>query len=1367
MSESIDKELLVTLAEEIKEYLPKIIDKIEGYKKDPGNVQELRDAHRYTHTVKGASSMVGLSELSHLGYHMENAIEEVLLGQLEIPPKLVALIYEAVSLIDEYIDRLLSNNNIDVKQLFNRLTQQFTEIRDQLREKNGNIPREKLFFTELDELDDDELIGLPQQEAVESIDKPQIITPALSDEMAEFIEAFLPEATELLQNISANLAALINNPTDKELIEEFRRPVHTLKGAAGLVKFQTIYLLSFHTQKLLEYLYENAIIPSEEIFSLFSWYIEQTKGLMEKRELEVVHLSDEYSVRCEKIINDLKKSKIETINKKLVPAATQELTQEDIEEATKELMEAFLIEAQEHWQNISQSLTNLAQQPSDSELLQEVRRHIHTLKGAANMTGFTTIGKLTHRMEDLLDYLYDNQIALSKEVIDLLFSSSDAIEGFITEKQDKDISSLTDLFAQYQKILDGLTPFHPLLTPVLPTSPPSTLSTTPKEVLKDAQLKPEVVSSELMDAFVAEAYEYTQNISNALEMLANKPTDKELLKEVRRPVHTLKGAAAVVKFHTIHKLSLVIEELLDNLYEKNTVPSTKVINLLSNSLDTIENLIDSKQTNNLSLLEEILAQYQQLIGNTGIQQDAVNLLTIQSGKETEIKLSEISGNPSLNNLVKEDKKANASSSSSSNDRRRTERREQAGYVRVPIERLDEIIKLVGELVINRSSFEQYFGDFTRELDELNFSTNRMHRVSAKLESEYGVMALGGKGLTNINKQVSQLVQPVFLHNNSRTTTTSAYEFDELEFDRYTEFNVLLKELVETSTDMKTVGANLRNTKGDFDSYLNRLGRLTRETQDKLMQLRMVPVAVLASRLHRTVRTTAVQQQKSVELILEGEQIELDKTVLEEITDPLFHILRNAVDHGIEPPALRQALGKAEKGTIQLQAYYEGTYAVIRISDDGSGLNANLIRSTAINRGILSETEVGKMTDEELFSLIFLPGFSTAKEVSEISGRGVGMDIVKAKVQKMKGTITVSSSAGQGTNFTIKLPMTLAITRVLTVNVGKDTFAIPLSVITHIFRIESSNIQLLGDKQVIKAQNEIYPLVLLSDLLDLTRSSEALEKHPILIINLGERKIALAVDSLQEQREVVVKNLGSHLRRLHGITGGTLMGDGSVVLILNLAELLENIVGHQETQKAPTMKPKQLSQKQEVSLSKPSEPFEMPVSFRQETQEAFQEEIQPKTPNSELEAKEALPLTFAEISSQVVKAEVPKKDSLTVFIVDDSLSVRTVISNLIKKTGWTAITAKDGMDALQMLQQAKELPDILLVDIEMPRMDGYELTSALKGQETYKHLPIVMLTSRAGGKHRQRAIDIGVDEYLIKPYQDEVLLSTIKRLTKFE
>ena len=412
---------------------------------------------------------------------------------------------------------------------------------------------------------------------------------------------------------------------------------------------------------------------------------------------------------------------------------------------------------------------------------------------------------------------------------------------------------------------------------------------------------------------------------------------------------------------------------------------------------------------------------------------------------------------------------------------------------------------------------------------------------------------------------------------------------------------------------------------------------------------------------------------------------------------MLHIMRNAVDHGIEPPALRQVMGKPQCGRISVEAFYAGTQVVIRIKDDGAGINPDLIRNKALEAGYFSQEELAELKERDLFELLFLPGFSTAETVSEISGRGVGMDVVKSKVEAMKGLVSLESAHTVGTTLTIKLPLTLAITRVILVHAHQELFAIPLNGVRKILRVEKGAIETAGREPVINVDGTYYPVIRLGSALNLTKPADPnVVRHPVLILDLGEKQIALVVDKLSEAKEVVVKSMGHHLKRVRGVSGATLMGNGRVVLILNPNEL-----------------------------------------------------------SGEAETLDVIPQLKIKPKPQ------PKKQA-EVMVVDDSLSVRRVLTNIVKNAGLQTKTARDGVEAFEMIQKSNNNPDVMLLDIEMPRMNGYELTNLLRSQKDYQNIPIIMLTSRSGEKHRKKAYDLGVNEYLVKPFQEESLLNLIQK-----
>jgi chemosensory pili system protein ChpA (sensor histidine kinase/response regulator) len=424
------------------------------------------------------------------------------------------------------------------------------------------------------------------------------------------------------------------------------------------------------------------------------------------------------------------------------------------------------------------------------------------------------------------------------------------------------------------------------------------------------------------------------------------------------------------------------------------------------------------------------------------------------------------------------------------------------------------------------------------------------------------------------------------------------------------------------------------------------------------------------------------------------EAELDKIVVDQLAQAFDHLLRNAVDHGLEDLETRRALGKPDRGQIRVEAKQEGTHVVIRMSDDGRGFDPAKLREAAVRLGFMSEPQAAQANSERLIELIFQPGFSTAASVSEISGRGVGLDVVRSAVESLKGTIAAVSEIGAGTTFTVKLPTTLAITKVLFVEEQQESYAIPLAAVAQVARVDAGQVEKAGDHAMIRLGSSLMPIIRLGEAVEALRGAEIVaERQPLLVVRSGGDEYALAVDRIAGAREVMVKPLSGVARKSPLAVGATLLGDGSVVLILNPSSL---VPGRRD-------------------------------------ENAIRQNVQ--TP--------------------------AVRRNLNVMIVDDSLSVRRVVANLVRHQGWTPLQAKDGLEALEIIQGADTKPDVILLDIEMPRMDGFELTATLRALPETRSTPIVMLTSRAGDKHRRKALSLGANHFLVKPYQDETLLSLVR------
>ncbi|MFN7924322.1 MAG: Hpt domain-containing protein [Bryobacteraceae bacterium] len=877
-----------------------------------------------------------------------------------------------------------------------------------------------------------------------------------------------------------------------------------------------------------------------------------------------------------------------------------------------ELMKGFWDEARAYLPDMERRLGELRVDPANSEARTEMYRLAHNLRGASAMIGLDEVSQMAETLEELLEQVGTGFIRFDAETADLVGES-------LTHMR----MSLQEPGAQ---------------KPQRATQRPET--ETPE------------ASPELVEGFVEEAEEHLQTFAHLIGNLRPNCEGSDFLQEIRRSVHTIKGAAGMVGLKTVSQLAHRMEDVLDQLYEGTAAFSEAIKDTLLRSHDLLAELVEARgRTHGLeAAISALFNRYETLLSEPDKAPGAAAEAAVTTAAQTA--------------PAPEEPEAERNPQVDSNK-----------LVRVPLERLEDLVRLSSELFIHRSSLEQQLTRYNRELGELNLSLQRLRRLTARLDTEHASLFAMSQSL------------PGFMGAGPDRS-----EFDALEFDRYTEVHLIARELAEAVSDISSASSQFSYFAVTFENYTGRQGRLSGEVQDKVMKLRMVPLATLASRLERTVRVTARERGKLARFVLEHGEAEIDKVVLERIAGALEHLLRNSVDHGIEAPDLRIASGKLEHGFVRLRADYDGTEVTLTLSDDGAGIDTAKIRQKALELGILNADEAEALTEDDAMHLVFVPGLTTAATLSDISGRGVGLDSVKATVESLRGAVNVESSRGEGTTFRIRLPLTLAVTSVTMVRSGGNQYALPVTGHTRSTAVPATSIVKADERETVEIDGQIHQVVRLADALGHTAGKQASEV-PIVQVRLTGQDYALVVDEVLEATQVVVKALSPWLRKAPCVSAATVMGDGRVVLILNPTEL-------------------------------------------------FQRRIRNVTP------------------LQRRQPQVPK--TLEVLIVDDSISVRRVIANLIKNTGWNPSQAKDGVEALELLNQGDYRPDVILMDIEMPRMDGYELTTRLRATQAWRNVPIIMLTSRAGDKHRAKAFTAGVTDYLVKPYQDKTLLGAIRR-----
>jgi chemosensory pili system protein ChpA (sensor histidine kinase/response regulator) len=598
-------------------------------------------------------------------------------------------------------------------------------------------------------------------------------------------------------------------------------------------------------------------------------------------------------------------------------------------------------------------------------------------------------------------------------------------------------------------------------------------------------------------------------------------------------------------------------------------------------------------------------------------------------------------------------------------------------IRVPAEALDQMVNHAGEVSIYRARLEQQNTLRGFNLDELEQTISRLRSQLRQLDLETEAQILSRYERENEGQR--------------------DIDFDPLEMDQYSTIQQLSRALVETVADLTSIGVALGDLNRDSDTLLLQQSRVTNELQDNLLRTRMLPFGSRAARLQRVVRQTAQDLGKIAELEVAGASGEMDRSILDRMMGPLEHLLRNAVAHGVEEPAERVAIGKPEAGRVILNLMRDGADVVLEVQDDGAGMDRDAIRERAIERGLLDAQ--AQIEDDDLYQFVLQPGFTTAAEVSQVAGRGVGMDAVLSEVKQLGGSLDIHSESGAGTRFIIRLPFTLAIAQTLLVTAGEDVYAVPHTNVDALVRVSSRDLEdaYTGRKPNIEYEGHSYVVRHLGTVLGSAALMLAEDQAwmPVLLIRSGEHRVALHVDAVLGNRQIVVKPLGTQLSTVRWFTGGTILADGRVALILDTTALARTDIAAQPAAEADT-----------TAAAEPS-------------------------------------------------------PGVTVMVVDDSITVRKVTSRLLERHNMHVITAKDGVEAVAMLQEHH--PDLMLLDIEMPRMDGFELARHMQNNSELNDIPIIMITSRTGDKHRNRAMELGVRSYLGKPYQESELLDNIYTL----
>ena len=940
------------------------------------------------------------------------------------------------------------------------------------------------------------------------------------------------------------------------------------------------------------------------------------------------------------------------------------------------LYEIFMVEAHQRIDVLQEEVERHADM-ANSAVSEHARRAIHTLGGIAGTAGITVLSDLSHALEQYWNRFVRTplpaaHLPLVQDTVARLHEMISSIEvGKLPESAHDLIAALGELEdetapAAQEDALDKVTaqtgeepiaePFIEVEASAPVVSEMSVAATTsemdfrslvpdvkhgPAPVFERREVADEI-DQQLLPIFLDEADTLIPDTSSQLRAWIAAPRDSAARDALQRNLHTIKGSARMVGAMRLGELTHVMESRVIAVMEGHLDATQDVFDMLEAQIDRVAETVERMKQGDFTPISD--------------EADVPLAAPVEPVLHEKVATHEA--------VVTADPQAPAQP---------VTRESNALTLRVRADWVDRMVNQAGEVAIARSRIESEVFAFKRHVNELSDALGRLRGHIREVEI-----------------QAESQMQATF---QAQGATEG---FDPLEFDRFTRFQEVTRFLAESVNDISTVQHILLARLGEADAALIQQTRLNRELQQDLLRVRMVPLYSVAERLYRTVRQTARDVNKRAQLDIQGGDLEIDRSVLEKVTAPIEHLLRNALAHGVETPEQRRAAGKAEFGEIVLSARQSGNEMMLTVKDDGAGLNYARIREKAEANGLLLPGV--EPTETLLSQMIFAAGFSTADEVSQVAGRGVGMDVVKSEISALGGRIDIVSTPGAGTSFNIYLPLTLAMTQAVMIQAGKHDYALPAPLVRQVLELKPAELEQAMTSGEVTWRGARYPFSYLPHLLGDTEAvHEVLRYNPVVLLQSGASQAAILVDQIEGTREIVVKNIGPQMARITGVAGATVRGDGRVILILN----------------------------------------PVPLALRWASM-----------PRTAVEQK--APAEAAEVS-QALQAPM-------VLVVDDSLTVRKITTRLLTREGFRGDSAKDGVDALEKMHDL--LPDVVLLDVEMPRMDGFELARVMRSDERLKTVPIIMITSRTADKHRNHAMEIGVNVYMGKPYQEQQLLEHI-------
>jgi len=1168
----------------------------------------------------------------------------------------------------------------------------------------------------------------------------------------ELHDVFVEEADEVLESVGVQLARLRRDPNDAATLTMARRAFHTLKGSSRMVGLTDFGEFAWSVEQCFNVWLAQEWPANDDLLALAAASADRMRDWIEAlRSDAAAHIDASAFIHAAHVVRDggsftlpytlareeIADPRATTIEVTAAPPPVDDYAEESAQappgavppreelrrigplSISHGLYSVFLNESDECIRALAQEIGEWRYEPALA-VSESIMRRAHTLAGISDTVGLVPVSAIVDPLDGLFQHLYGQRghasARLQAPQFDTLERAIERVRGMLhqfaagvyPEAAPLEAGALSDLLtvalaqstaasaaeaqaaapaalAEVPGPAPAIAPEAPpapaIEVPALPEAPvsapsPSAWVAAPSveapvepvagieqaeaeqiEIEALAPLVQDEVDEQLLPVFAAEAHDLLPAIAQGLRVLAADPNQRDLARDLMRQLHTLKGSARMAGAMRLGEVVHEMETRIDDAMQLAQVPPEVVEDLQSR-------------------LDQALALFEGL--GAGAPQEAAPgaaapSLAISNLATTLSAVSGARATPGAGGIRAASLVTGGVGAAPARTAAAT------SFIRVRADVIDRLVDHAGEVSIARSKLEAEVGTLRASLSDLSENIQRLRSQLREVEVQADAQ----------------------FQARSDQVAKQSSTFDPLEFDRYSRLQELTRLLAESVEDVALVQNNMVKGLQLADNDLGAQSRLTRELQQQLMQVRLVPFSNVSERLYRVARQAAKELDKRVNLNLIGAQTEIDRSLLEQMAGPFEHLVRNAIVHGLETPQARLAAGKPETGELRVEVRKEGNEIVVIFADDGAGLDLQAVRARAINAGLV--TPERSLEERELIELIFTPGLSTATEVTELAGRGVGMDVVREQVSALGGRIAITSERGAGARFTLYLPMTLSIMQVVLASVGPHRYALPAAMVEQARRVRAP--ELLHAVQSGSIDLPEVGEVTLRPLSQLVGAETAIipgEQYSVALLRLGDDRLAICADDLSANQEVVVKNVGPQVARLAGVLGATVLGNGQVVLIVNPVQLIA---------RAP--EPPQLDGAGMAAAGEPR--------------------------------------------GGAAKAAA---GGATVLVVDDSLTVRRVTQRLLERNGYRTILAKDGVDAMRELQD--HIPDVMLVDIEMPRMDGYDLTRNVRNGSTTRNIPIIMITSRTAEKHRRVAFEIGVNEYLGKPYREDELLELIRR-----